>query len=285
VDQVILQSEAKLPDCEVGCPLIRPRSHDPIQQKTYGAGAVEYLSDTLNKHCSRRAPRGRTLKRLDALFIAILLTACISTSAAAFDCLAYKPEGARGQWHAEVVAGKICWYGANWRSFLPKKVRVEGSTAPSKKHVEPSGIPEQPAEPAAVPGEATAVKPQDLQGLRQATATEAAALINAISLDFDPAPPTVSDPAQPKRARHGMTEMTIIIGALASSGLAFAMIIRKRRKHRARQQVSFDANAEQQTLERVAVNPALAPPLQPGAVEEHQLVAVPSWLSRARPDS
>jgi hypothetical protein len=34
--------------------------------------------------------------------------------------LAYKPERAQGQWHADVVSGKICWYGPNWRSFLPK---------------------------------------------------------------------------------------------------------------------------------------------------------------------
>ena len=60
--------------------------------------------------------------------LAIACTISMTGRSLAFDCLAYKPERAQGQWHADVVSGKICWYGPNWRSFLPKpKARVENS--------------------------------------------------------------------------------------------------------------------------------------------------------------
>jgi hypothetical protein len=48
--------------------------------------------------------------------------------------LAYRPERAQGQWHADVVSGKICWYGPDWRSFLQKpKARVESSQVTNSK--------------------------------------------------------------------------------------------------------------------------------------------------------
>jgi hypothetical protein len=76
--------------------------------------------------------------RVIATCLAFMLIISMGGSALALDCLAYKPEGARGDWHADVVAGKICWYGPNWHSFLPKsKTRVGSSqlviTKPDKR--------------------------------------------------------------------------------------------------------------------------------------------------------
>ena len=217
-----------------------------------------------------------------AILLAIFLTLTLSKSAAAFDCLAYKPEGARGQWHAEVVAGKICWFGANWRSFLPKKTRAEGSTVPNKGRVEPTAVPERPAEPTPVPDEAGKVKePEELPGLRQATPTEAAALINAISLEFEPAPTAVPDARDATVVPQGMTEVIIMFSALAIIAFVFATIFYKRRKRRTVQQlVSETDETEQQLVERVPLSSA--PPIQPGAADEHQLVNVPCWLMRTR---
>ena len=64
----------------------------------------------------------------------MVLIVSMTGHASAFDCLAYKPERAVGQWHAEVISGKICWQGPNWRSFLPKsKARVEHSQLANSK--------------------------------------------------------------------------------------------------------------------------------------------------------
>ena len=72
--------------------------------------------------------------RLIVTCLAIVLILSMTEHALAFDCLAYKPERAQGQWHADVVSGKICWYGPNWRSFLPKpKARVENSQVTNSK--------------------------------------------------------------------------------------------------------------------------------------------------------
>ena len=66
--------------------------------------------------------------RVIAPCLAFTLIISMGERALAFDCLAYKPEGARGDWHADVVAGKICWYGPDWRSFLPKLKTHVGSS-------------------------------------------------------------------------------------------------------------------------------------------------------------
>jgi hypothetical protein len=72
--------------------------------------------------------------RLTATCLALVLITTLGGSALAFDCLAYKPERGQGQWHADVVSGKICWTGPNWRSFLPKpKARVENSQIANSK--------------------------------------------------------------------------------------------------------------------------------------------------------
>jgi hypothetical protein len=72
--------------------------------------------------------------RLIVTCLGIVLILGITEHAWAFDCLAYKPESAQGQWHADVVSGKICWYGPKWRSFLPKpKAGVENSQVTNSK--------------------------------------------------------------------------------------------------------------------------------------------------------
>src|SRR6516225_3118718 len=76
----------------------------------------------------------RLATRLIVTCSAVVLILSMTEHALAFDCLAYKPERAQGQWHADVVSGKICWYGPNWRSFLPKaKARVESSQRSNSK--------------------------------------------------------------------------------------------------------------------------------------------------------
>ena len=64
--------------------------------------------------------------------LALALTISITERALAVDCLAYKPDRAQGEWHADVVSGKICWYGPNWRSFLPRP-KVSGGKFPRYK--------------------------------------------------------------------------------------------------------------------------------------------------------
>jgi hypothetical protein len=205
------------------------------------------------------------LKSAAATLIAIMVVISIGSSASAFDCLAYKPAGAQGQWHAEVVAGKICWYGANWRSFLPKpKPRVESShaangrpeivTAPSDRSAAPT--------PLSV-GATDAERPRDVPALRAATPAEAAALINAVSLEFDSVEPEpIVEQHEPYDKRH-MTGMIIALGALAIGGLALAIVIYKRGKRRAKQRqlvIGADAgrDGEDQWLEPVHVSPPLA---------------------------
>jgi hypothetical protein len=213
------------------------------------------------------------------------LLVSFSGSAAAFDCLSYKPEGARGQWHAEVVAGKICWFGANWRSFLPKKARTEGSALPNKRPADPKVISEQPAEPTPAPAKAMEVKdPGDSSGLRQATPTEAAALINAVSLEFEPPPPAVPDPPDATVVAEGITELIVIFGVLAISAFVLATLIYKRgKRHTVEQLISETDGTEQELVQSVPTSSA--PPLQPSAVNEHQLTNVPSWLVRARAET
>jgi hypothetical protein len=104
---------------------------------------------------------------------------------------------------------------------------------------------------------------QDLPALRAATPAEAAALINAVSLEFDSVQP--EPPAQPKPtvARYDMIVTIIAIIALAIGGLALTMLFYKRRKHRAaKQKLVIDADAgrarREQGLERLRVSPPIA---------------------------
>src|SRR5262249_29925360 len=188
--------------------------------------------------------------------LAILLLICAAQTASALDCLKYKPAGARGEWHADVVAGKICWFGPNWRAFLPKpKVRVEDAKAVTDGQGA-TARPERPAQPAPSPVVASDAPP-DLNALRKATPAEAAALINAISLEFDPAP--LDAPPPPASAPKGGTMPGIIIVAcgLAICGLAAPMIIYIRRLRRAKPRIAIgtvqQANRAEQPRRQLAV--------------------------------
>ena len=92
------------------------------------------LIETFRRHARRYLCPDWVLKPMVAALIAAVLILSFGQRASALDCLAYKPAGARGQWHADVVAGKICWYGPNWRSFLPKpKLQSESAQAVKSK--------------------------------------------------------------------------------------------------------------------------------------------------------
>jgi hypothetical protein len=102
-----------------------------------------------------------------------------------------------------------------------------------------------------------------LPALRAATPAEAAALINAVSLEFDSAQP--EPPAQPKPAvaRYDMIVTIIAMIALAMGGLALTMLFYKRRKPRpAEQKLVIDVDAgrgrREQGLERLRVSPPIA---------------------------
>ena len=93
-------------------------------------GGDPTLIETFSRHARRYLHPDWVLKPMVAVLIATVLVITLGQRAWALDCLAYKPAGARGQWHADVVAGKICWYGPNWRSFLPKpKLQAESAQA------------------------------------------------------------------------------------------------------------------------------------------------------------
>jgi hypothetical protein len=215
--------------------------------------------------------------------LALLLIVSVGRSASAFDCLAYKPEGARGQWHAEVIAGKICWIGANWRSFLPKpKARGDNSGAANSKPDTQvvNRKSEVPVESTAtsLPNEAVEMEsPQDSPGLRKATRAETAAFTervvdhedasqirsNAPSVEFGPAP----DPAATDISRESIIGDLLIafsVTALATGALA-TLIMRD-----PSQQVIVYAEKEQQQVEHQPVDFGLAPPLQPDDADAHQ---------------
>jgi hypothetical protein len=236
-----------------------------------GRGPVEQLIETITRYWSRYPLAERVLMRLPAMLLAIFFAVCAGQSALALDCLKYKPVGARGDWHADVVAGKICWFGPNWRAFLPKpKVRVEDAKAVTDGPGA-TARPGRPAQPAPSPVAASDAPP-DLNALRKATPAEAAALINAISLEFDPAP---SDPPPPPPAsapKGGtMTGIIIVAWGLAICGLAAAMIIYIRRLRRAKQRIAIGTvqqpSRPEQPRRQLAVTPRTAPPLQPFAIE------------------
>ena len=223
------------------------------------------LIETFSRHARRYLRPDWVLKPMVAVLIATVLVITLGQRAWALDCLAYKPAGARGQWHADVVAGKICWYGPNWRSFLPKpKLQAESAQAVKSKPDSGAAPLGRSAEPAPLAVGATDTETlQDLPALRAATPAEAAALINAVSLEFDSVQP--EPPAQPKPtvARYDMIVTIIAIIALAIGGLALTMLFYKRRKHRAaKQKLVIDADAgrgrREQGLERLRVSPPIA---------------------------
>jgi hypothetical protein len=229
------------------------------------------LIETITRSWSRYPRAARVFMRLGAMPLAIVLLICAAQTALALDCLKYKPAGARGEWHADVVAGKICWFGPNWRAFLPKpKVRVDESKAVSDGQGS-TARPERPAQPAPLPV-ATSDPPEELHTLRQATPAEAAALINAISLDFEPAPSDVPAAQEPKRGTTtGMTGTIVVACGLAIGGFALAMIIYIRRQRRAPQRAAVGAGRRpswhEQPRRQLAVIPKTAPPLQPFAID------------------
>jgi hypothetical protein len=215
-----------------------------------------------------------------AALIATVLIIGIGQRAWAFDCLAYKPAGARGQWHADVVSGKICWYGPNWRSFLPKpKLQADSAhagTGKSETGAAPASRPTEPA-PSAV-GTTNAETPQDLPSLRAATPAEAAALINAISLDFDPAQPEPPAQPTPTVARFDIIKAFLAMGALAIGGIALAMVIYQRRKRRAaKRQRVFDVDAGRNRRERGLERLRVSPPLAALELPDPDGVLPPAW--------
>jgi hypothetical protein len=223
------------------------------------------LIETFSRH-ARRYPHVEWVPRpMVAALIATVLILSFDQHAWALDCLAYKPAGARGQWHADVVAGKICWYGPNWRSFLPKpKLQAESAQAVKSKPDGGAASLSRSAEPAPLAVGATDTETlQDLPALRAATPAEAAALINAVSLEFDSVQPEPSARPKPTVARYDMIVTIIAIIALAIGGLALTMLFYKRRKHRAaKQKLVIDADAgrgrREQGLERLRVSPPIA---------------------------
>jgi hypothetical protein len=223
--------------------------------------------------------------------LALALVIGSGASALAFDCLTSKPPGARGYWHSQAVAGKTCWFGADWRSFLAKSkaqtepAAAQADPAPVAKS-EPKTEPQAPADVTSSPAETTdAEQPQDLPGLRQATPVEAAALINSISLDFEPAAPAATQPAKPSlkaapethaAQTHNTGDWLITFGELAILGGVLATFIRQfRRRH------AMKAQRPQPGFAPVSLH--FAPPLQPGIrADEQQQVPWATALNSTR---
>jgi len=107
---------------------------------------------------------------------------------------------------------------------------------------------------------------------------EAEALINAVSIEWDPSPPDVLKPAPLPVTRDRLTQITKISSTLAIVGITFAMIIYKRRKRRGNDQLSFRVDVERHRLDYLPRSLFLAPSIQSSAVDEQQLASVPSWL-------
>jgi hypothetical protein len=246
---------------------------------------LQELTQTHGRRYSSHAPAQRVSRWLSITMLVFLLTVSVGGSATAFDCLAYKPEGARGQWHAEVVAGKICWIGANWRSFLPKpKARRDNSgAANSKSDTQVANRKsEVPVESTAtsLPNEAVEMEsPHDSPGLRKATPAETAAVTervvdhedafqirsNAPSVEFGPAP-TIDSAAPDISRESSIGDLLIAFSVIALATGALATLIMRDPS----QQVIVDAENEQQQVEVQPVDLSLAPPLQPDDADAHQ---------------
>jgi hypothetical protein len=217
--------------------------------------------------------------------LAIALVFGSGLSAFAFDCLTSKPSGARGHWHTQSVAGKICWFGADWRSFLAK----EKAQAEPAAQAEPSPATKSEPQPAddatpSPPVTTDAEPSQDPPGLRPATPAEAAALINSISLELEPAPPPTlpRNPEPPKAppSAHaqsdGMSDWLIAFGELAIIGGVLATLFKQFRRRRV-------AKAQQQP-QPLPINLPFAPPLQPTASEYGQPPRRPPWAPAMSPE-
>jgi hypothetical protein len=237
--------------------------------------------------------------RVIATCLVFMLMISMGGSALALDCLAYKPEGARGDWHADVVAGKICWYGPNWHSFLPKPKTHVGSsqlviTKPDRRvansqlrppvekstQVENSNTQTQvektrndkseiSAVPTSLPTEVVDVeRAQESDGLREANPAEAVTFADASSLEFGPVAP--QDPAPPEIApQTNIAHLLIAFSVVALGTIALAWLIMKVGK----QQVDFEADTDQEGLEPVDVSVGeQSQPLQPTG-HEPQCVA------------
>ena len=239
--------------------------------------------------------------RLIVTCLAIVLILSMTEHALAFDCLAYKPERAQGQWHADVVSGKICWYGSNWRSFLPKpNSRAENSHVTNKfvdrspSQVEKSkdsvqadndktdaqvenGKPEISADPKRATETVETQKTEDSSGIHEATPAEAAAFRNAVSLKFTPAPTKNSNPAGAS-PQANIRDLLIAMTVVALGTVALVALFLKAGRTRAESE--SDTEAEQ--FEFVPVDADLAPPLQPNSDDEHQFVTsnLPWFLKR-----
>ncbi len=226
--------------------------------------------------------------------MALALVIGSGASALAFDCLTSKPAGARGYWHSQAVAGKTCWFGADWRSFLAKsKAQAQPSTAqaepaPTAKDEpkdEPNTEPQAPADVTPSPAQSTdAERSQDPPGLRQATPAEAAALINSISLDFEPAAPAAPSPAKPQlkpapeaqvAQSHNTGDWLITFGELAIIGGVLATLIRQFRRRRA-------MKAQRAQPQFAPVSLRFAPPLQPGISDDIQSPRQVPWATAMR---
>jgi hypothetical protein len=96
-------------------------------------------------------------------------------------------------------------------------------------------------------------------------------LINAISLEFDPAPSDAPPPPASAPKGGTMTRIIIVACGLAICGLAAAMIIYTRRLRRAKQRTAIGTvqqpSRAEQPRRQLAVTPRTAPPLQPFAIE------------------
>ena len=134
------------------------------------------------------------------------------------------------------------------------------------------------------PAETTdAEEAQDPPGLRQATPAEAAALINSISLDFEPAAPAAPKPAKsaPRAApearaqSHNMGDWLITFGELAILGGALATLVRVFRRRRA-------MKAQQAQPGFVPVSLRFAPPLQPGISADVEPPRRAAWATAMR---
>ncbi len=256
--------------------------------------------------------------RVVATSLVIVLFINMAEPAVAFDCLAYKPERAQGQWHADVIAGKICWYGPNWRSFLAKpKAHMENSRVTNSTPVtqvvnsEPialkrrkAGIQTENGNPDAqvdnikpdVPTEnrkpeiaadstLLKVKPIDAEsaqespGLREATPAEAAAFSNVASLELKPA--GISNLSQGEIApQPNLRDLLIALTVVVFGTVGLGTLILKIGS----QKVDSEADVDSEALELVPVYVEIVPPLQPGAADEHQFApsSFPEFLKRQR---
>jgi hypothetical protein len=233
---------------------------------------------------------------LGLMSLALALVIGSGASALAFDCLTSKPAGARGYWHSQAVAGKTCWFGADWRSFLAKS---KTQAQPSTDQAEPSPVakdepkdesdtePQAPADVTPSAAQSTdAERSQDppAPGLRQATPAEAAALINSISLDFEPAAPAAPPPAKPQlkaapeahvAQSHNTGDWLITFGELAIIGGVLATLIRQFRRRRA-------MKAQRAQPQFMPVSLRFAPPLQPGISDDVQSPRQVPWATAMR---